>query len=32
LHAVAAWLNAGDLGSIELGIARKYPPRPMIAL
>lgn len=32
LHAVAACLNAGDAMSIELEIARRYPPRPMIAL
>ena len=31
-HAVAACLKAGDFVSIELGIARKYPPLAMIAL
>jgi hypothetical protein len=31
-HVVAARLNAGERMSIELGIASKYPPRPMIAL
>jgi hypothetical protein len=31
-HVVAACLNAGERMSIELGIASKYPPRPMIAL
>jgi len=32
LQAVAACLNAGEFVSIELGIARKYPPWAMIAL
>lgn len=32
LQAVAACLKAGEFMSIELGIARKYPPRPMTAL
>jgi hypothetical protein len=32
LHTAAACLNAGELVSIDFGIARKYPPLPMIAL
>jgi hypothetical protein len=32
LHTLAACLNAGELGSIELGIARKYPRVPRITL
>jgi hypothetical protein len=32
LQAVAAWMNARDFVSIELGIARKVPPLPMIAM
>jgi hypothetical protein len=32
LHASAACLNAGELVSIDFGIARKYPPLPTIAL
>ncbi len=32
LQAAAACLNAGELVSIDFGIARKYPPLPTIAL
>jgi hypothetical protein len=32
LHAAAACSNAGELVSIDFGIARKYPPLPMIPL